>query len=49
MTKFDDFLKEQLLDPEIKREWNALESEFEYVQTVTDAEKNAILANDRNK
>ena len=28
MTKFNDFLNEQLKDPEIKEEYDALEPEF---------------------
>lgn len=39
MTKFNDFLKEQLKDPEIKLEYDALEPEFAIVQAMIDARK----------
>lgn len=37
MTRFDDFLKEQLKDPEIKREYDALEPEFAIIRAIVDA------------
>ena len=39
MTKFDDFLKEQLADTEIKAEYEALEPEFAIIQAMIDARK----------
>lgn len=37
MTKFNDFLNEQLKDPEIKAEYDALEPEFTIMQAMIDA------------
>lgn len=37
MTKFNDFLNEQLKDPEIKVEYDALEPEFTIMQAMIDA------------
>ena len=39
MTKFNDFLKEQLEDSEIKAEYDALEPEFQIIQAMIDARK----------
>lgn len=39
MTKFNDFLKEQLKDPEIKAEYEALAPEFAIIQAMIDARK----------
>lgn len=39
MTNFNDFLKEQLKDPEIKAEYEALEPEFAIIQAMIDARK----------
>lgn len=39
MTKFDDFLNEQLKDEEIKREYDALDEEFKKVQEEIDSRK----------
>lgn len=39
MTNFDDYLKEQLKDPEIKAEYDALEPEFAIIQAMIDARK----------
>ncbi len=36
-TKFDDFLKEQLKDPEVKKEYDALAPEFAIIQAMIDA------------
>lgn len=38
-TNFNDFLKEQLNDPEIKAEYDALEPEFAIIQAMIDARK----------
>ena len=39
MTKFNDFLKEQLKDPEFQKEYDALEPEFSVIQALIDARK----------
>ena len=39
MSEFDDYLAEQLQDPEIKAEWDALEPEFAIKQALIDARK----------
>lgn len=36
-TKFNDFLNEQLKDPEVKREYDALAPEFAIIQAMIDA------------
>lgn len=41
MTNFNDFLKEQLQDPEIKAEYDALEPEFSIMQAMIDARKSS--------
>ena len=43
MTKFDDFLKEQLQDPELKAEYDALEPEFSIMQAMIEARKSSGL------
>lgn len=43
MTKFDDFLKEQLQAPELKAEYDALEPEFSIMQAMIDARKSSGL------
>ena len=35
--KFEDYLNEQLKDPEFKKEWNAIQSEMESIQAEIDA------------
>ena len=39
MTNFYDFLKEQLKNPEIKAEYDALEPEFAVMQAMINARK----------
>ena len=39
MTKFNDFLDEQLQNPEVKAEYDALEPEFAIIQAMIDARK----------
>lgn len=39
MSSFDDFLKEQLNNPEFKAEYDALEPEFAGIQAMIDARK----------
>ncbi len=43
MTNFKDFLNEQLKDPEIKAEYEALEPEFSIMQVLIDARKSSGL------
>lgn len=43
MTDFKDFLAEQLKDPEIRAEYDALEPEFSLMQTMIDARKSSGL------
>ena len=42
-TSFDDFLKEQLKDPEIKKEWDALQPEMAIIQAIIDARHDSGL------
>ena len=37
MSEFRDFLNEQLQDPEVKREYDALEAEYSIKQAIIDA------------
>lgn len=39
MTNFNDFLNEQLADPEFKKEYDALRPEFNIIQAIIDARK----------
>ena len=39
MTNFNDFLTEQLRDPEVKAEYDALEPEYAIIQAMIDARK----------
>lgn len=39
MTRFQDFLEEQLKDPDFKKEYDALEPEFAIIQAMIDARK----------
>lgn len=41
MTTFDEFLAKQMKDPEFKKEYDALEPEFEIIQAMIDARKNS--------
>lgn len=43
MTKFNDFLTEQLHDPVIRAEYEALEPEFSIVQAIIDARRTSGL------
>lgn len=43
MTKFDDYLKQQMQDPDFKEEWDALEPEFAIVQAMINARKESGL------
>ena len=39
MSEWKEFLNEQLKDPEIRAEWDALEPEFAIIQAMIDARK----------
>lgn len=43
MTNFNDFLNEQLKDPEVKAEYEALEPEFAVIQALINARSSAGL------
>ncbi len=43
MTNFNDFLTEQLKDPEFRAEYEALDPEFSIMQAMLDARKSAGL------
>lgn len=43
MTKFNDYLKEQMADPAFQQEWEALEPEFAIVQAIINARKESGL------
>ena len=43
MTKFNDFVKEQLTDPEFKKEYDALRPELAIIQAMIDARKQSGL------
>jgi predicted transcriptional regulator len=42
-NSLEDFLKEQLKDPELRAEYEALEPEFAIIQAMIDARKNTGL------
>jgi ribosome-binding protein aMBF1 (putative translation factor) len=37
MTNFDDYLKEQLKDPEFKKEWDRTEPEYQVLEEINKA------------
>ena len=39
MTNFNDFLNEQMKDPEFKAEWDALDPEFSVIEAMLKARK----------
>ncbi|MCC8076210.1 MAG: helix-turn-helix domain-containing protein [Clostridiales bacterium] len=43
MTNFDDFLKEELKDPEFRAEYEALEPEFSVMQAMIEARRETGL------
>lgn len=43
MSKYSDFLADQLTDPEVKAEYDALEPEFAIIQAMIDARKSSGL------
>lgn len=42
MTNFNDFLNEQMKDPEFKAEWDALDPEFSVIEAMLKAAKKAV-------
>lgn len=42
-TSINEYLKEQMKDPEFKKEWDALEPEFSLVQALIDARESSGL------
>ncbi len=43
MSDFNNYLKEQLKDPEFKKEWDSLETEYSIIQAMIDARKSSGL------
>ena len=43
MTKFNDYLNEQMKDPSFRKEWDALEPEFSIMQAMIDARRTSGL------
>ena len=43
LTKFNDYLNDQLKDPAFQKEWNALEPEFSIMQAMIDARRTSGL------
>ena len=43
MTKFDDFLSQQMKDPEFRAEYEALEPEFSIMQAMIEARRSCGL------
>jgi len=43
MSEWKEFLNEQLENPEIREEWDALEPQFVIIQAIIDARKNTGL------
>lgn len=43
-VRFDDFLKEQLQDPEFRKEYEALQPEHAIIQAIIDARKQSGLS-----
>lgn len=44
MSRFKDYLNEQLKNPEFKKEYDDLESEFSIIQAIIDARKEAGIS-----
>ena len=44
MKNYREFLKEEMKNPEFKREWDALEPEFRMIREQLEAENKARLA-----
>lgn len=47
MTEFDDFLTEQLSDPELRAEYDALEPEFTIIQAMIDARQSTGMTQEQ--
>ena len=47
MSYFKDFLRDQLKDPEIHAEWNALQPERTAAQAIIDARQNKELSQEQ--
>ena len=47
MSEWKEFLNEQLKDPKISEEWDALETEFAIAQAVIDARRDIKQSADR--
>ena len=43
MTKFQDFLNEELKNPEVKKEYDALAPEYEIIQALIDERKKSRI------
>ena len=43
MSDFREYLNQQLKNPEFKKEWDALEPEFNMIQAMIDARKNSNI------
>ena len=43
MTKFNDYLNDQMKDPAFMKEWDALEPEFSIMQAMIDARRTSGL------
>lgn len=43
MSRYSDFFQEQMHDPEVKAEYDALEAEFAIIQALIDARKESGL------
>lgn len=43
LTKFNDYLNDQLKDPAFQKEWDALEPEFSIMQAMIDARRTSGL------
>ena len=42
-TSFDEYLNEQMKNPNFKKEWDALDPEFAIIQAIIDARKSSGL------
>lgn len=49
MKNYREFLKEEMKNPEFKREWDALEPEFRMIREQLEAENKARLSSCRVK
>lgn len=49
MNRFEAYREKKFIDPEFKREYDALESEFATIQAMIDAQKQSALQEDEVK